>query len=111
MVVIIDFVNLTKKRLPIAIPDLESEANASHIKNERKCRALSTKVRYLMRSPSKFDFCILGGENEDYRVARNILQRSSINIKFTNNTNRLWIGTDNAYRHYPVPLSTCCSHW
>lgn len=87
--VIVDFIDGTKKRLEIAVQELESEAIANAIIRARKRKVIVKIVieqSYLKRAPAKKDPWTEGGKNESNRRIHNALLRTNIDIKVDYNS-------------------------
>lgn len=82
--VIVDFINQSKKRLEIAVQELESLPIAQAIIAARQRRVLVKLVieqSYLKRSPPKTDPWTPGGQNEVNRAVHDAILRSHIDVK------------------------------
>jgi phosphatidylserine/phosphatidylglycerophosphate/cardiolipin synthase-like enzyme len=87
--VIVEFINGAKKRLEIAVQELESKPIAEALIEARKRKVLVKLVieqSYLKRSPPKDDPWTAGGENEDNRTVHNAILRTNIDVKVDYNT-------------------------
>ncbi len=81
---IVAFINKAKKRLEIAVQELESRPIAEAIIAARQRRVtvkLVIEQSYLKRSPPKTDPWTPGGQNEPNRAVHDAILRSNIDVK------------------------------